>query len=82
MYGRAGPELLRARMLSLNNNHHPHKVRRGPFMPNLTETAAFSFLTAKRHSFISKVEESSELRRQAAYAAEDWHDALMHDVFH
>jgi hypothetical protein len=26
-------------------------------------------------------EESSEVRRQAACAAEDWHDALTHDVF-
>jgi len=25
MYGRAGPELLRARMLPLNNNHHHTK---------------------------------------------------------
>ncbi|WP_292422375.1 FCSD flavin-binding domain-containing protein [Mesorhizobium sp.] len=28
-----------------------------------------------------KVEESSEVRRQAARAAEGWYDAFTHDVF-
>ncbi|TIU67134.1 MAG: NAD(P)/FAD-dependent oxidoreductase, partial [Mesorhizobium sp.] len=32
-------------------------------------------------SFVSKVEESSEIRRQAARAAEGWYDAFTHDVF-
>ncbi|TJW44475.1 MAG: NAD(P)/FAD-dependent oxidoreductase [Mesorhizobium sp.] len=32
-------------------------------------------------SFVSKVEESSEVRRQAARAAEGWYDAFTHDVF-
>jgi hypothetical protein len=32
-------------------------------------------------SFVSKVEETDEIRRRTARAAEGWYDAFTHDVF-